>query len=88
MGRMPKTLRSREHKVFQTLLRDARREADVTQSDLALRLDRPQSFVAKYENGERRIDVVEFVEIARALRLQPVRFFERIIEALDAVTRP
>lgn len=36
---------------------------------LAERLGRPQSFVAKYEVGERRIDVVEFCEIADALKL-------------------
>ena len=41
--------------------------ADLTQHELAKRLRRPQSFVAKYEGGERRIDVVEFVTICRAI---------------------
>ena len=35
------------------------------------RLNRPQSFVAKYETGERRIDVVEFLEIAEAVGFDP-----------------
>ena len=39
----------------------------MTQQDLAGRLKRPQSFVAKYENGERRLDVVEFLLIAELL---------------------
>jgi len=35
----------------------------------------PQSFIAKYEGGERRIDVVEFIAIARALGADPVKLF-------------
>jgi transcriptional regulator with XRE-family HTH domain len=46
---------------------EARKAAGLTQHALALRLKKPQSFVAKYEGGERRLDVVEFVTIARAL---------------------
>jgi transcriptional regulator with XRE-family HTH domain len=48
-------------------LKQARLDAGLTQTDLAERLERPQSFVAKYENGERRIEVVEFVQIVRAI---------------------
>lgn len=50
---------------------DARRRAGLTQEALAAKLGRPQSFVAKYEGGERRIHVVEFLEIARALGVNP-----------------
>lgn len=42
-----------------------------TQADVAERLGRPQSFVAKYEGGERRLDVIEFVEVAEALETDP-----------------
>ncbi|WP_439364435.1 helix-turn-helix domain-containing protein [Bradyrhizobium sp. DASA03005] len=42
---------------------------------MAKKLGRPQSFIAKYEGGERRIDVVEFVAIARALGVDPVKLF-------------
>ena len=41
--------------------------AGITQQELAKRLKKPQSFVSKYENGERRLDVVEFLEVATAL---------------------
>jgi len=44
----------------------ARKAAGLTQQALALRLKKPQSFVAKYEGGERRLDVVEFITVARA----------------------
>jgi Helix-turn-helix len=46
---------------------------------LAERLDRPQSYVAKYENGERRLDVVEFVELIEATGEEPKKIFAKII---------
>lgn len=42
------------------------------------RLGKPQSFIAKYESGERRIDVVEFVAITAALRLDPARLLREL----------
>jgi len=54
---------------LRTWLVDARRAQRLTQMDLAERLVRPQSFVSKYERGERRLDFVEVIEIADALRV-------------------
>lgn len=51
------------------LLRSARAERGVTQTDLATKLGKPQSFVSKYENLERYLNVAEFIRIARALEL-------------------
>ena len=51
----------------------ARKKAGLTQQELAARLSRPQSFVAKYEGGERRIEVTEFIAICRAI---PTDFVE------------
>lgn len=51
----------------------ARKKAGVTQTDLAKALKRPQSFVAKYEGRERRLDVAEYVSIARELGADPYR---------------
>jgi transcriptional regulator with XRE-family HTH domain len=51
----------------------ARKAAGLTQHTLARRLKRPQSFVAKYEGGERRLDVVEFITVARALDADPLK---------------
>ena len=45
--------------------------AGLTQAEVAGRLKRPQSFVSKYETGERRLDVVEFLEVAAALAADP-----------------
>jgi transcriptional regulator with XRE-family HTH domain len=46
---------------------ELRKEAGLTQVELAQRLGRPQSYVSKYERGERRLDVVEFLAVTRAL---------------------
>ena len=59
--RLSKSIHSPEHAKLRELLIAARKKAGLTQQDVAERLGRPQSFVAKYEGGERRLDVVEFV---------------------------
>jgi transcriptional regulator with XRE-family HTH domain len=76
---MRKSLRTPEYRFFLDLLRKARREAGLTQQTLAKKLRKPQSFVAKYENGERRIDIVEFVTIARAMKADPIALFGELI---------
>src|SRR5437660_1175242 len=66
---------------FRALLIKARKQARLTQADLAAKLDRPQSFVSKYEGGERRLDVLEFLQIANAIGFNPAKFladFERL----------
>jgi len=53
-----KSLRSPQHRELLRRLVAARRSADLTQQDLAKQLRRHQSFVAKYEGGERRLEVI------------------------------
>ncbi|PLR37907.1 XRE family transcriptional regulator [Chimaeribacter californicus] len=60
-----------EYQQLISLLRAARREKGLTQQQLASALSRPQSFIAKVENGERRLDVIEFAHLARLLSLNP-----------------
>jgi transcriptional regulator with XRE-family HTH domain len=64
---MPRSSRSPRQARLQELLSSRRVAAELTQEEVALRLRRPQSFVSKYESGERRLDVVEFVEVADAI---------------------
>lgn len=73
-----KSLRSPAHKRLISLLIAAREKAGLTQQQLADRLGKPQSFVAKYEGGERRIDLIEFVMIADALKFDPARAVREI----------
>ena len=74
-----KALRSREHRMLCTVLTEARVQAGLTQRALAERLKRPHSYVAKIEGGERRIDVIEFLELARALRLDPLDLLNELL---------
>ncbi|MFT4161769.1 helix-turn-helix domain-containing protein [Shinella sp.] len=53
------------------LLVAARNDAGLTQAEVGARLGRRQTFVSKYELGERRLDVAEFVAICRALKVDP-----------------
>jgi transcriptional regulator with XRE-family HTH domain len=76
---MQKSLKSPEYARLIATLVAVRHEAGVRQQALAKKLGRPQSFVAKYEGGERRIDVVEFVAIARALGADPARLFRDFV---------
>jgi len=70
---------------FRKLLVQERKRAGLTQAALATRLDRPQSFVSKYELGERRIDVIELLEIAKALEIEPERFILRLRRSLKGL---
>jgi transcriptional regulator with XRE-family HTH domain len=76
---MTKSLRSPRQIQLQKLLAEVRAKAGLTQMQFAERLHRPQSFIAKYEGGERRIDVVEFCDIAGALGADPVALFEEFL---------
>jgi len=69
---------SPEYRRFCALLKTARMAAGVTQRSLAETLGRPQSYVSKYELGERRLDVVEFVRIMKALSTDPCSIIRRI----------
>jgi len=48
-----------EHKALQTLFKKVRTDANLTQLELAKMLGKPQSYVSKFENGERRLDIIE-----------------------------
>lgn len=76
---MRKSVHSDPQVVFQRLLREARQEAGLTQQAVADHLGRAQSFVAKYEGGERRLDVVEFVQVCRAIGTDPKRLIARLV---------
>jgi transcriptional regulator with XRE-family HTH domain len=71
---MSKSKNKKQYDRFIKTLRLVRESAGVRQIDLAQKLDRPQSFVSKYESGERRIDVIELNEICDALGISLIDF--------------
>lgn len=62
----------------------ARKAAGLTQHDLARTLGKPQSFVSKFERAERRIDVVEFVAICRAVGAESLEIIKAVDDSLSA----
>lgn len=80
---MRDTLRSPRQIKLRKLLRDLREKARLTQADVADRLDKPQSFVAKYEGGERRLSAIEFIDVVRALGVEPNAAMRQLIKAID-----
>jgi len=66
------------YNIFQKALVDTRLNNRLTQQDVAKRLDKPQSFVSKYESGERRLDVIEFLEVCQALNVKPSSIFRKL----------
>ena len=75
---MDKSIHSFEQNVLQTLLRQIREEAGMRQVDLARLLGKPQSFVSKYEAGERRLDLIEVRQICLVAGTSMASFVERL----------
>jgi transcriptional regulator with XRE-family HTH domain len=75
---MPRSVFTDAYKSLIDILITARTEAGITQAELSLRLGKPQPFISKIETGVRRIDVIEFCVIARAMGDDPLRLFEKL----------
>ena len=73
-SRLTKSLHTARYSEFRKRLTDARIDACISQADLAKRLGKPQSFVSKFERGERRLDIIEFLDVASVLGLVPATF--------------
>ena len=79
---MTKTIRSPGHEALRDALIAARKAAGMTQADLAEKLKCHQSFVARIESGERRIDVIEMIVLARAIDIDA----EKLLSAAEETT--
>lgn len=75
---MVDSVHTKRYRLFRQILVEARTKRKWTQARLAQRLGRLQTFVSKYERGARRLDVVEFLEVAKALRLDPHKVLDQI----------
>jgi transcriptional regulator with XRE-family HTH domain len=56
-----------------------RKAADLTQTVVAKRLGKPPSYVAKYEAGDRRLDIVEFIDVAAAIGFDPSKLIRVLL---------
>jgi transcriptional regulator with XRE-family HTH domain len=85
-GRRPNPVFSDEYHALVAVLAEARREAGVTQRGLAARLGKAASHVQRIESGQRRLDLLEFYQIAKLLEVEPATLFGRIAATLDAMS--
>jgi transcriptional regulator with XRE-family HTH domain len=76
------SLHSDENKTLVAILVKARKAADISQTELAERLNKSQQFVSRIESGERRVDLLEFIMIARALKIEPRDLLRRVLRQL------
>lgn len=74
-------------KLLAGILLEYREQMGVTQVQLAKRIGKPQPFVSNFERGVRRIDVIEFYAILRALDADPVAAFAILAERLPKKVR-
>jgi transcriptional regulator with XRE-family HTH domain len=79
---MDKSLYTGQGKRFCELLIAARKKAGLTQTELAKRIGVDQAFISKYENGDRRLDVLEFLKIAEALNVDPASIVQVLREGI------
>jgi len=78
MGAMTRSVHSSTYGALKKKLLVLREEAGLSQRGLAARLGVPHSWVAKVESGERRLDVVEFIEFAQACGVNPSKAFDEL----------
>lgn len=75
---MPKSMFTQDYERLIGLMAQIRKEKGVTQVDLAGAINKPQSFISKIENGERRLDLIEMIAIADALDVEPSAVLRRL----------
>lgn len=75
---MTKSVHSARYAELRRLLVQARQTTAMTQVDAAKRLKKPQSYLSKVESGERRIDIVEFLDLAEAVGADPVAILKKL----------
>lgn len=81
---MTKTIRSSGHEALREALIAARKAAGMTQKELALELRCHQSFIARLESGQRRIDAIELIVLSRALKVDAAQ----LLSQAERATKP
>jgi len=71
-----------EYDAFCHLLRQVRDEAGISQNKLAQRLNTPQAWLSKCEHGQRRVDVLELMQICEGIGIAPEEFMRRLGDVL------
>ncbi|CAG0972964.1 hypothetical protein MTYP_01335 [Methylophilaceae bacterium] len=79
---MPSSLHNDSYLIFRNLLVKARIASGLTQVQIAEKLGKPQSYISKYERGERRLDFPEFIELVDIMKIDVASFIDEYRSAL------
>lgn len=82
---MAKTIFTADHRRFVGGLKAVRQAKGITQVVLSERLGKDQSYISNLERGQRRLDVIEFASIARAIGEDPTTLFDRLMDAAAGI---
>jgi transcriptional regulator with XRE-family HTH domain len=77
---VPKSIYTDRHRKLCELLKTQRKAAGLTQTVVAKRLSKPPSYVAKYELGDRRLDVLELIDVAAAIGFDPCKLIKALVK--------
>ncbi len=83
-----KSTHTEQYRSLLALMRSSRQERGITQQELARRLGKPQSYVSKAEMGERRLDVVEFLQFMRAIEGEPMAVLRQLERQYRVLRKP
>jgi len=72
-----------QHKKVIYLLKELRKKSALRQVEMAKQLDVPQSFVSKYESGERNLDILELRQICQVMGISLQDFVKKLEEELN-----
>lgn len=79
---MPKSVFGGAHHDLVSVLTEARKSSGLTQAELGQKVGKDQTFVSLIENSQRRVDVLEFIALCRAMRIDPARAFSILLERI------
>jgi transcriptional regulator with XRE-family HTH domain len=81
---MSKSVFGGAHQDLVRVLTEARKSSGLTQAELGEKLGKDQSYVSLIENSQRRVDVLEFIALCRAMKIEPARVFGLLMERVPA----
>jgi transcriptional regulator with XRE-family HTH domain len=77
---LPKSIYTDRHRKLCELLKTQRKASGLTQTVVAKRLSKPPSYVAKYELGDRRLDILELIDVAAAIGFDPCKLIKALVK--------
>lgn len=82
------TIRTKRHQRLVEILITARKQAGIRQAELARRVGKTQTFVTRFEAGQRRIDAIELLALCRIIGIDPVKMVRKLLKVEDELWRP